>query len=98
MRSLPFEDQWAFVLQHPNERVRRIAERASREPKLRELFPYWSMNNLRFSATSKYPYEPLPYILFREEGDSYEARAADNQPIAEGDLETVVEAIVREIH
>ncbi len=58
MRSLPFEDQWALVLQHPNERVRRIAERASHEPKLCELFPYWSVNNLHFSATSKYPLAP----------------------------------------
>lgn len=95
--SNPFEEQWAFVLSDTDEHVRHIAERASREPSLRRLFPYPSMSNLHFSTTNKYPYDPLPYVLTATGPEPYEARDADNRPLAEGDLETVIATVVRAI-
>jgi hypothetical protein len=47
------DEQWAFVINHQEERVRRIAERAAREPVLRGLFPYSSMANLKFSRRAE---------------------------------------------
>lgn len=90
-----FDDQWTFVLNHPDEHVRRIAERASREPVLRRLFPYSSMSNLRFRTTAEYPYDPLPYVLTAGVLGRYEVRDANNRPLAEGDLEIVIPALVR---
>ena len=89
--------QWDFVLNHPEEDIRRIAERASKEPALRRLFPYVSMRNLRFSRATTYPYDPLPYILTVEPGDRYEARAPDNAPLFTGSLEEVVEELARRL-
>lgn len=97
MTTNEFDKQWAFVLNHPDEHIRRIAERASREPSLRRLFPYTSMSNLRFSATSAYPYTALPYVLTSTSASRYEARDADNRPLAEGDLEVVIPAVVEAI-
>jgi hypothetical protein len=96
MGNSEYDKQWEFVLTHPDENVRRIAERASREPALRRLFPYASLSNLRFSRTDAYPYDPLPYVLTVQDGH-YEARAANNQPLGEGDLEAVIPVVVRAI-
>lgn len=97
MASKVIDDQWEFMLQHPDHHVRRIAERASREPLLRRLFPYTSMSNLRFSTTSEYPVAGLPYVLKVTSGGGYEARDADNRPLAEGDLKVVIPAVVEAI-
>ena len=97
MSHAQFDEQWAFVLNHPDEHVRRIAERASREPVLRRLFPYASLSNLRFSTTSTYPYSQLPYILTAKIAGRYEARDVDNRPLEEGDLDVVIAAVVRAI-
>jgi hypothetical protein len=85
-----FEEQWEFVLNHPNSHVRTIAQRASREPVFRRRFPYASLNNLRFSTKTEYPYDLLPYVRRVTELGRYEARAGDNEPLAAGDLETII--------
>jgi hypothetical protein len=84
------ERQWQFVLNQSDPCIVRIAERASREPKLRRLFPYPSMTNLRFSRSATYPYDPMPYILTDVPGLRYEVRDADNKPLAQGTLDEVV--------
>src|SRR4051794_4837691 len=97
MKTTDVDEQWGFVLQHSDEHVRRIAQRASQEPSLRCLFPYTSMSNLRFSTTSAYPYTALPYVLTATSAGGDEARDADNRPLAEGDLEIVIPAVVAAI-
>ena len=89
------EQQWAFVTAHPDSTVRGIAERAAEEPTLRALFPYASMSNLKFSRTTTYPYDPMPYILTVEPGQRYEVRGADNAPIASGTLDDMVAELAR---
>ena len=94
MTTSKFDEQWLFVLNHSDEHIQQIAERAFKEPSLRCLFPYPSMSNLRFSKTSEYPYDNLPYILSASDAARYEVRDADNRPLAEGDLEIVIPALV----
>lgn len=89
------ERQWQFVLNHADDVVRAIAERASAEPVLRKLFPYSSMRNLRFSHVVDYPYDPMPFILTDEPGARYELRDLDNRPLLAGNLDEVVVAIAR---
>ncbi|SRR6266542_2953446 len=92
------DDQWHFVLHHTDEHVRRIAERASRMPGLRELFPYPSLSNLRFSRKTEYPYDEMPYVLtVKSEPATYEARGPDNRKLAEGNLDVVIAAVWRAI-
>lgn len=89
------EEQWQFVLRHPDKEIQRIAEVASSQPKLRQLFPYSSLRNLRFSRAVTYPYDPMPYILTVVPGERYELRAADNRPLLEGGLQEVVLELAR---
>lgn len=93
------ERQWARILApRSDEWVRRIAERASREPLLRSLFPYGSLRNLRFSHATEYPFDPMPYIETVEEPVGpvyYRLRAANNRPLMVGALDAVVPALVR---
>jgi hypothetical protein len=95
MTNEEFEKQWAFVLHHHEPHVRRIAERAAVEPILRALYPYASLRNLRFSTTSVYPFDLLPYVLTNEFEERYEARDFDNRPIAVGSIDVAVAAVVR---
>src|SRR4051812_46749040 len=92
-----FPEQWAFVLEHRDQRVRRAAQRAFEDPTLRQLFPYSSMSNLRFSRTSEYPYDSLPYVRAGENPDEYEARDVDNRPLAEGNIDLVVRTVAATI-
>ena len=55
------------------------------------------MSNLRFSSTSEYPYDSLPYVLTASVMGRYEARDADNRPLAAGDLEIVIPVVVQAI-
>jgi hypothetical protein len=90
------DQQWNFVLNHSDEEIRRIAEKASREPSLRRLFPYPSMRNLRFSkVAATYPYDPMPYILTEVPGERYQVRDEDNRPVTEGNLGEVVRELAR---
>lgn len=92
--------QWALLLSHSDEWVRRLAERAFQEPLLRSLFPYASLRNLRFSHVTEYPYDPMPYIETVEEpvGPVYfRLRAANNRPLAAGTLDAMVSALVRHL-
>ncbi len=86
--------QWEHVWAHYDLRVRAIAERASREPSLRRLFPYAKLSNVGFSTSSEYPYDALAYVLSKEADDEYEARAADHRPLAEGGLEVAIQAVI----
>lgn len=77
-------------MNHSDDEIRRIADRAAKEPILRSLFPYPSMQNLRFSRSTTYPYDHMPYILTVVPGDCYEVRGGDNEPLAVGNLDQVV--------
>lgn len=89
------EKQWQFMLNHPREEIREIAEAAWREPVLRRFFPYSSMNNLRFSKAVVYPYDKMPYVLTKVPRELYELRDADNRPSMEGALADVVHELAR---
>lgn len=90
----PHAEDWARVLAAPDEHVRRLALRASREPILRALFPYLSLQQLRFSVATEYPYDALPYIHFDSFSGRYEVRDWDRRPVAGGELEDLV-AVLR---
>ena len=100
MPDAEIDSGWKFVLACRDEHIRMIAMRAAQEPALRELFPYISMRNLRFSRSSGYPFDPMPYIQSGADENSFEARGADHAPLGKGDLDTVVllvaAAIVRD--
>lgn len=70
--------QWEHLRTHYDLRVRAIADRASREPSLRRLFPYAKLSNVGFSTSSEYPYEALAYVISKA-ADEYEALAADKR-------------------
>src|SRR5256885_15303869 len=79
-----------------NEYVRRIAQCASREPALRRLYPYASLNDLRFSRKTSYPYDrDLPYIATTPFGE-HEA-AWNGELLGKGDLNTVVRLVARAV-
>ena len=85
-QEVTVQRKWDELLADTNEHVRRIADRAAREPELRRLFPLASLSNLRFSRVTSYPYDlDLPYILTTPRGE-YEARAGNNAPLGTGDL------------
>lgn len=86
--------RWQAVLEDENVHVRRIAERAVREPVLRPLFPFGSHNDLWFSRRVEHPYDRnLPHI--HTTFDEYEARAEDNSVLCSGNIETVVVRVTR---
>lgn len=81
------DEHWNIVLHGGGPELSRIAARASREPALRCLFPYASLNRLTFSRTATYWVEP--------DGDRYQLRDAGNAPLVAGTLDEVIEALVR---
>jgi hypothetical protein len=77
-----------------NEFVQRIAECASHEPALRRLYPYASLNDLRFSRKTQYPYDrDLPYVATTPFGE-HEA-AWNGKLLGKGDLKTVVRLVAQ---
>jgi len=89
------ERQWQRVRNHHSEHVRRIAERAFREPVLRQYFPYASHHDLHFSGKTDYPFDPLPYICTVETSEqTYELRNAQQDTLVEGDVDHVIAELV----
>jgi hypothetical protein len=89
-----FDSKWAEMLSDSDEHIRRIAERAFREPSLRRLFPFASHSNLKFSRRAEYPYNvDIPYVLTKPSGQ-YEARTGDHALLGCGDVDAVIELVV----
>lgn len=93
----PIRAQWKLLLDRADPELRRMAARAAEEPSLWALFPYMSLSRLRFSRSTTYPYEAMPYIRPLIAGSVYELRDAENRPITVGSLDYVVRALVRQI-
>ena len=95
--SKPVEEQWGWILSHPNADIRKIAAQASTKPDLRSLFPFPSHSDLRFSQTTTYPYDwDLPFIRTYEE--QYQAMDGVGKVIFEGELDMVVEYVANAMH
>lgn len=89
-------EAWEFIQTRAHGRVRAVAQRAAQEPTLRALYPFQSLNWLRFSRATSYPYDFLPYVSAEGTTD-FEARDAENRVLARGNLETVIAAVVKAI-
>jgi len=93
-RGAAIVNAWEFIRTRAHGRVRIVADYAFSNEILRALYPFQSMNHLRFSTTCDYPYDSLPYISAEgPDGRDYEARDELNNAIAKGPLEVVVPAV-----
>lgn len=98
MQDPAIEQRWNYMLNHPDEHVRAVAARASREPLLRALFPYTSIETLfRFSKVTEYPYDRLPFVRVNRYERRFEVCDWDNRPLAVGDLHEVMPVLVRAV-
>jgi hypothetical protein len=82
--------EWDGLVATSEEPFRSLVERAAREPRLRALFPVRSLNNLRLSSNTEYPYQwHLPYLSLLPDG-TYLARDRTSEPRPSSDLNAVV--------
>lgn len=93
-RDETIDRQWAWIVEHRDPNVRRLARLAVREPLLRSLFPYASHCDLRFSRCTEYPWDPLPGIMTRDE---YIVCDPWHEPITRGSAEETVRRLVVEM-
>lgn len=91
------ERQWEWLKAHLRSERRlallRLVEAASLHPELRCMFPFLSLERLRFSRTTVFPYSlDLPYAKPIGE-NRYEVRAGDGEPVGEYPLDQAIDAI-----
>lgn len=90
---------WARLLADTSrsEDTRRAIEAASREPRLRQLFPYTSMFTLCFSRCTGYPFtRDIPCITPLGRG-RYSVAEIDGSDIVGGDIDACVAAVLRHL-
>ena len=92
------QEAWEFLVTSAESmRTREMAAAAQASPVLSGLYPFASVNRLRFSRTDEYPFDlDLPYLVAVEDG-SYEAQSEEGQPLGSGTaagMVTILEAAV----
>lgn len=96
------DHQWAGLLTrwskppdatHPTSPLRLI-QAASQQAKLRQLFPFTSMNSLHFSRTTGYPFTSDCPFAIPIGDDRFRAYSSGGEPIGEGNVDEVIAMLI----
>ena len=91
-----FREIWARLVLDDDPIIRRTAIEAAKYPSLRRMYPFASLQNLRFSRRTQHPFElRLPHI--RYEFGRFHAVDSDGNILLTGDLEVVVARVALEM-
>lgn len=87
------DEKWAWMRSYEEPVVRRAVEVAAGYLVLRRLYPFASLQNLRFSHGTEYPYDwNLPHV--RHDYGKFHAVGCSGEVLLVGTLEDVVERVV----
>jgi hypothetical protein len=89
------EEKWQWLLSNPDsEELRLLIKEAASRPTLRELYPFMSLDRLRFSRTTLDPYTLDEPFVRPAEGGKYMVHLGSGEHVGIQDLKEAVDEVV----